>query len=332
MRQISLTISTKASLNTPFPRIAIGSGLSLERQLGTIPSPTASHCRRESVSEGMTAAPTGDPRERLRAHFATKQDSTQASDWESLWQQKVSPWDRGKPSPALTDYLSQNLELSPTTGASRKRALVPGCGRGYDVYLLSSFGYDAVGVDSSPTAVDEAKLVPHATGDFDEIYSTRNEELGRGKVDFIVADFFSPAMLPDTEESFDLIYDYTFLCALPVSLRTKWAERITALLKPVVGELVCLMFPLNKPPKTGGPPNGLSIKLYELLLGNIGSEIEYDSEGYAVRAKSSEDGVEYNKASQSLQNIAIREPERTHAAGEGHDRIGIWRKAEKGTI
>ena len=39
----------------------------------------------------------------------------------------------------------------------RRKALVPGCGRGVDVLLLASFGYDAYGLECSATAVDACK-------------------------------------------------------------------------------------------------------------------------------------------------------------------------------
>lgn len=39
------------------------------------------------------------------------------------------------------------------------KALVPGCGKGYDVLLLSAFGYDATGLEISSKALEEARKV-----------------------------------------------------------------------------------------------------------------------------------------------------------------------------
>lgn len=112
----------------------------------------------------------------------------------------------------------------------RKRALVPGCGRGYDVLLLSSLGYDVVGLDLSPVGVQRAR--EHAEqSQRDGSYpitttSTTNPGGGKGKgpgkFQFVEGDFFKddwlhslPLSSASTEEEeggsgkFDLIYDYT---------------------------------------------------------------------------------------------------------------------------
>lgn len=111
----------------------------------------------------------------------------------------------------------------------RKRALVPGCGRGYDVLLLSSQGYDVVGLDLSPVGVQRAK--EHAEqSQRDGSYpitttTTTNPDGGSerpGKFQFVEGDFFKddwlhslPLPSASTEEEeggsgkFDLIYDYT---------------------------------------------------------------------------------------------------------------------------
>lgn len=46
----------------------------------------------------------------------------------------------------------------PFAGALPKgRALVPGCGRGYDVINFGKNGYDSIGIDLAPTGISEAK-------------------------------------------------------------------------------------------------------------------------------------------------------------------------------
>lgn len=59
---------------------------------------------------------------------------------------------------------------------------MPGCGRGVDVLLLASFGYDAYSLESSVTAVDACKKeekVNHSR------YRVRDEKDGKGKVTFV---------------------------------------------------------------------------------------------------------------------------------------------------
>ena len=57
--------------------------------------------------------------------------------------------------PALLDTLINHKGVvgNAMDGSRRKKALVPGCGRGVDVLLLQSLGYDVVGLEISPGAV-----------------------------------------------------------------------------------------------------------------------------------------------------------------------------------
>ncbi|KAL9617782.1 MAG: hypothetical protein Q9160_007436 [Pyrenula sp. 1 TL-2023] len=153
-------------------------------------------------------------RQRLTSHFTQYQGVNYLDGWERLWSEKsFLPWDRGLPNPALDEVLSQRIELighpvEHDGGSTRKRALVPGCGRGVDVLLLSSFGYDAIGLECSPSAVDECRRLQQERI---QDYPVRDAKVGRGQIQFLVGDFFKD----DWRENlgylgtFDLIYDYT---------------------------------------------------------------------------------------------------------------------------
>ena len=162
---------------------------------------------------------TDEARERLRQHFLNSDPSTHPSRWDDLWKTgDFLPWDRGTPNPALVDTLEQRTELlgpaitnDPTTGLKqRRRALVPGCGKGYDVLLLASFGYDAYGVEASANAVKACEK--YAAEQADK-YPARNTEVGSGSVKFVYGDFFKDEWIADVDgglrEGFDLVYDYT---------------------------------------------------------------------------------------------------------------------------
>ena len=204
-----------------------------------------------------------DDRERLRQYFLTLKPEQQVDGWDVMWKQNLTPWDRNQPNPALVNALNEKSDLvgppfRESGGANvRKKALVPGCGKGYDVLLLSSYGFDAYGLDASPKAIEEAEKV-HSAQSKDQKYPVKNIQNGRGDVKFLVTDFFKDDFLSQThseqsERTFDLIYDYTFLCALPPSFRSHWATRMSQLLSPT-GRLICLEYPLGKDPKLGGPP------------------------------------------------------------------------------
>lgn len=87
-----------------------------------------------------------DVRAKLLSHFKDVSGADQGEGWAKLWDAgDFLPWDRGMPNPALEDTLKGQTDLlgfAWTNDADderprrRKRALVPGCGRGYDVSIV----------------------------------------------------------------------------------------------------------------------------------------------------------------------------------------------------
>jgi hypothetical protein len=158
------------------------------------------------------------------------------------------PWDAGAAAPELKLLVGQ--ERLPTG-----RALVPGSGSGYDVLALASEDRAAVGVDLAPGAGER----------FRELRSERQIPAERAR--FVAGDFFEL----EFEGLFDLIWDYTFLCAIEPERRKTWARRCSDLLRPG-GTLAVLLFPvvpLGVPPVPadgGGPPYRLTPELAAELL------------------------------------------------------------------
>ncbi len=158
--------------------------------------------------------------------------------WEQSWQRGVTPWDAGVAAPSLTALVASGKLPS-------GRALVPGVGGGYDALALASPSRCVIGLDLSQTAVDVANKRRDAAG------------LTPSQVDFVAGDFFER----DLGAPFQLIWDYTFFCALPPELRTRWAARMAQLVSPSDGVLVTLIFPIGD--HAGGPPYAVSPALYE---------------------------------------------------------------------
>ncbi|KAJ8655314.1 hypothetical protein O0I10_009003 [Lichtheimia ornata] len=183
---------------------------------------------------------------------------TEPIDWEKKWQDGNTQWDHGESSPALVTLIKEHSDLLPAKG----RGLVPGCGSGYDVLLLATPERHMTGLDMSATCVDKL-----------------NKEIPKGSnYDFICDDFYN---FKYPEGGYDLIYDYTFLCAMPPSMRPQWASRMAEIIKPG-GVLVALMFPLEE--KEGGPPFGLSVDVYNELLGpNFDNIYLVDAKGHESR-------------------------------------------------
>ncbi|CAA7050536.1 unnamed protein product [Microthlaspi erraticum] len=165
--------------------------------------------------------------------------------WEKCWEAGDTPWDLGTPTPIIA-------HLVKTGSLPNGRALVPGCGTGYDVVEMASPDRYVVGLDLSKTAVERSTKL---------FASSPNAK----HFSFLAGDFFTwePA------EKFDLIFDYTFFCAIEPSMRPQWAEKMDKLLNPG-GELLTLMCPLND--ISGNPPYQSAVADYEKCLIPLGFE------------------------------------------------------------
>ncbi len=140
-------------------------------------------------------------------------------------------WDCGGVPGALAEF----LKCHPARG----RALVPGCGSGYEIRAFHAAGWNVLGLDFSRGAVDRAREILGPVG-------TRVQE----------GDFFTHPLDPG---GFDLIYERTFLCALPPALWPDYARRMAELLAP--GGLLCGFFffgPEEEPPPYPTSPMELS--------------------------------------------------------------------------
>jgi SAM-dependent methyltransferase len=157
--------------------------------------------------------------------------------WNPRYESGRTPWDFGGVPAAVTDYLA----VHPGGG----RVLIPGCGSGYEVAAFSAAGYDALAIDFSPAAVAHAQ---HRLG----------EPLARRVV---LGDFFRH----DFGGAFDLVYERTFLCALPPELRPAYAQRMAQVMRP--GGSLAGFFYFENTPLDDGPPWGLAPGAVEKLLG-----------------------------------------------------------------
>ncbi|KAF8453729.1 S-adenosyl-L-methionine-dependent methyltransferase [Kalaharituber pfeilii] len=228
--------------------------------------------------------------------------------WSGLWDDNFLPWDKGFSSPAIVDLLSASTSTFTSDAsiasagaaaaaaianqkAGRKRALVPGCGKGYDVILLAEHGYEAWGADVSEKAMRLARE------EFERLKKERKKEEGMEKkeqgeirVEFRVGNFFEVEWVRrevlaleegegEVEGSFDFVYDYTFLCALHPSMRTDWAKQMSYLLAKNTGLLICL-----------------ESHIYDELL------------------------------SDKFELVERYKPERSHKTGKGTDMVSVWRR------
>ena len=312
------------------------------------PSETALFNHNHASSTMAAKPPLQESRERLRELF-TGPDADVPNRWVQLWDAgDFLPFDRGCPNPAFEDGLDKCKDLIGTATADaqgrklgrRKQALVPGCGRGYDVLMLASRGYDAYGLDISETAVRKCREEQEKNG---HKYMVRDEKVGVGKATFISGDFFNSGSWKGADgvqgplEGFDLIYDYTvwhwrslrqgnskqhrlshsskFLSALPPSMRPAWSKQMRNLVN-FTGSLICIEFPTYKEPGSG-PPWALPPEVYVGHLEHPGEQIPYDQDGRIV--------IEQRPTSTGgFTRIAHWQPERTHEIGKGTDWVSVW--------
>ncbi|KAH9477419.1 putative thiol methyltransferase 2 [Psilocybe cubensis] len=171
------------------------------------------------------------------------------STWETAWQKGVTPWDAGEAQPSLKEAVEKSGLEFPKTG----RALVPGCGSGYDLtYIAQATGLSVLGLEIAETALKRAnKLIDEAKSVNPKISASISNQ------DFFTFD-------PPENERFDLVYDHTFFCAIPPSTRKAWGSQMSKLVKPG-GHLIVIVFPmLSYTPD--GPPYYIRPEHYEELL------------------------------------------------------------------
>ena len=188
--------------------------------------------------------------------------------WQEAWREGRTGWDAGRAAPALVDWIERSRGR---TG----RALVPGCGAGYDVAALARAGWKTTGLDLAEGAAERFAQV------------RAEAQLGPERARVELADFF--AWSPG--ERFDMAWDYTFLCAIEPTMRVAWAEKMAALIRPG-GTLLTLLFPVDdadareSTAADPGPPYRLHPELARRLLGDrfVERSIERPARSHPGRA------------------------------------------------
>lgn len=157
--------------------------------------------------------------------------------WDNRYLQNDIGWDLGEVSTPLKNYFDQ-LENKDC------KILIPGGGNSYEAEYLFNLGFKNVHViDLSKTALENIKKrVPN--------FPTSQ---------LILGDFF------ELTDSFDLIIEQTFFCAIDPKLRTSYVLKMIELLKEN-GKLVGVLF--DVPLFTNRPPFGGSKQEYVIYFKN----------------------------------------------------------------
>lgn len=174
--------------------------------------------------------------------------------WSNRYQNKETQWDIGYASPALMAYM-ENKPLD-------AHILIPGAGNAYEAEALWKKGFTNVTVlDISEWPLQQLK---------NRVPNFPDNQL-------VCADFF------EYSGRFDIILEQTFFCALDPALRTRYVEKMAALLKPN-GELAGLLF--NIPLNTDKPPYGGSKEEYLHLFSSRFSFLEMEVANLSITPRS----------------------------------------------
>lgn len=171
------------------------------------------------------------------------------NDSQAFWQEKYNlgqtKWDLGAISPPLKAYIDQIVDKD-------CRILIPGCGQAYEAEYLFQQGFTNVFIVD---IVEEPLLA----------FQKRNSSFPSKHV--LCADFFQ------LEQTFDLILEQTFFCAILPEQRLQYIKKVQALLAEK-GKFVGLLFDREF---ESGPPFGGNKADYEQLFYSVFSSVKIES-------------------------------------------------------
>ena len=155
--------------------------------------------------------------------------------WNERYSNGLTGWDIGYPSPALVEFVEH-------LGSKDLKILFPGSGNSYEAEYLFKKGYKNIYI--LDVVEDVLKNFGERVSDFP-------------KNQLICSDFFQ------LDDSYDLILEQTFFCALPKEKRRDYCSKMIHLLKPN-GKIAGVLF--SEEFQTPGPPFGGTKEEYEKLF------------------------------------------------------------------
>lgn len=173
--------------------------------------------------------------------------------WDNLWKQQQTGWDLGAVSPSIQYFID---------GYPHKDAaiLIPGCGAAYEAEYLAQQGFTNITLlDISPTA---AALLQQKFANFPAVR-------------VLQGDFFAHT------DTYDLIIEQTFFCALPPMMRQRYVWQMHRLLNKN-GLLAGLWFDRDF---ENSPPFGGSRTEYEALFQGAFIPQKWNVSEHSVKAR-----------------------------------------------
>ena len=161
--------------------------------------------------------------------------------WHDKWQNNNIGFHQDQPHTLLTQYF-RSLDLKP-----HARIFVPLCGKSLDISWLINQGYQIVGIDLSPIAIQD--LISNLGLSFKEAQSGELTHYQHPQIELFVGDFFqlTAQQLGDV----DAIYDRAALIALPPQMRSQYTQHLLDITKQAPQLLISLEYDQNS---LKGPP------------------------------------------------------------------------------
>jgi thiopurine S-methyltransferase len=165
--------------------------------------------------------------------------------WHNRWENNLTGFHLDEVNPYLkANWTSLNLKA----GA---RVFVPLCGKSLDLIWLAAQGYEVVGIELSPLAVEAFFTENNLTAEHQKI---GNLEYWQAEdISLFCGDFF--ALTTEILGQVDAVYDRASLIALPPAMRQDYAVKLTELAQSAPKLLVTLEYEQSK---MDGPPFSVS--------------------------------------------------------------------------
>ena len=184
--------------------------------------------------------------------------------WHERWENKLIGFHLDEVNPNLTDNWQQ-FSL-----AKGKTVFVPLCGKSLDLLWLVEQGYEVIGVELSPLAVEEffsehdLKVSRESVG--------KLEKWSANHITVYCGDIFD--LQKDEVGKIDAVYDRASLIALPPEMREHYADKIKELANQSPVLLVTLDYEQDK---MDGPPFAVSRTEVETLFSDSYQVIQHDA-------------------------------------------------------
>lgn len=127
--------------------------------------------------------------------------------WETRYEIRDMPWEKGEPSPGLVDFLAKHSELKNET------VCVPGGGTGHDAGEWAKAGFRVYGYDLAPSAVQLSR----------ERATTNGWHAEFRQLDFL---------RDEPPFQFDWLFEHTLFCAIQPDERDLYVRAVRRWLKP----------------------------------------------------------------------------------------------------